>query len=683
MRANKSKLCIFLLFTPGLLSPACAGSPRSKHKHEKGFPNPTVHNPLKQRAINVDVSKQRLLAVKNSEDLILSPRGEMNEPNTSGESSDDNEISFRVEESLSYRQIITPGRRISGSLSIGFTNRGRLVRGARLPIRGKNHEIMPFARKRHTNYGTIELVRLLIRAAAATAEKHRGSIMGVGNISERTGGRLRWSRSHRSGRDADIAFFVKLQGKPARSPGFVRFADETLLSHTGKYSFDVERNWILVEYLLTQEEAPVQWIFVANHIKTALLKHAEQNDADPGLLRKAENILWQPTRGSPHNDHFHVRIYCSRDDLLEGCRNVRPFWDGIQPYDNYLEARILRLVSGMNDPNPEIREAAVNFLTRIDGIRAAPDIAHMGLWDPSPDVRSAVIDALVNWRSNHPVVLRSLVDLIVRNGTGFIIDDPSLDKSRILRTLAPTSHLDPKRHGLTYKPAEDNVRTPGQIRRAYVALEKISSRRMSPFIAEMLKSKRVIAPVSEFEHGLPEVTLAAWSARNLLDESLVESLIDVLEHRDPGARNAAALILRRITVHSFRYEWGQPMNRFTRMAAADRWRRWWKKNRSIPREKRLVRLLEIVRPALRKYDNLEHPMALRNIIAVTAYDNYLGYNAHRLLMDITKLRKPQYDWIPSRRSHFWLHWWTTNYPEAAARLNMNHPESLKRKKPAH
>ena len=573
-----------------------------------------------------------------------------------------------VVEPLSYYQIVRKSRRVRGSFSKGRTNRGTLKRAARLPIRGQYHAILPMARNRGTNYGTIELVRLVIHAAKETARRYPSTITGVGNLSKIKGRRLPWSRSHRSGRDADIAFYVKSHGVRVSSPGFVRFADETMVSHTGKYSFDIERNWAFVEFLLTQERAPVQWIFIANHLKGALLSHAKKTNADPNLLKKAEKILHQPRRGSPHDDHFHIRIYCSKSDLLEGCHNVPPFWDGIQPYDEFFEARIMKLLSGLHDKNPRLRVAVIKFLTRIDGIRAAPTIAERGLWDPSKKVRIAAVDALIHWRSDHPVVLRSLVDLIVRRGRGFFIDDPSLDRGRLLRTLAPAKHLNPVRHGLVVTPSKDRVRTPHLIRRAYVALEKISSSKMTDFLLAMLRSKRIVASSKRYGKSLPEVVLAAWSARNILDERLVEPLIDVLEHPDRRARSAASLALRRIAVHSFRYDWSRPMGRYKRFLAAARWRKWWEHNKSVSRHQRLTDLLEIVRPALKKYKTLEHPMAIRNLIAVTDYDSYLGYNAHRLLIKITKRRWARYDWTPTERSFRWYDWWRSTYPEKAAIL---------------
>ena len=489
--------------------------------------------------------------------------------------------------------------------------------------------------------------------------------MAVGNLSRNKGGRLRWSRSHRTGRDVDLAFYVRKLGVPVMSPGFVRFPNGSYTSPTGQYTFHIARNWTLIEVLLSQKKAPVQWIFIARHLKKALLEHARKQRVSGWLLSRARQVLRQPTNGGPHDDHFHVRIYCSPQDILEACKNVPPYWDGKQPYEAALEARLLKLREGLGDPNVRLRVAVLRFFKRLDSRRMAPFVAQKGLQDPSPKVRHAVIDTLIHWRSDHPTVLRSLVDLIVRDGAGFVVRDAALNKSLLLRSLAPTPRLDAKRYGLVPHPLRDTVRTPHQIRRAYVALEKISSKSLVPFLTKMLRSRRVVKQSRRYKTHLPEVVLAAWASRNLMDTRLVSPLINVLEHPRKDARSAAAMALRRIAIHNFRQRWPTPMSRYKRQLAANRWRRWWDKNQKFPRHTRLVKLLKIVRPALKKYPQLTLPMALRNIIAVTKRHNYLGYNAHRLLIHLTRARVRGYDWNPEKRHSYWRKWWRSNFPSHA------------------
>ncbi len=574
-------------------------------------------------------------------------------------------------ELLNYREIINPNREVDGSLSLGYTDRGNLAGGRWLRVRSPYHEILPTVRPRPTNYGTSELVRLVMQSARYVAEHHPGSVMGVGNLSMIRGGRIQWSRSHQNGRDADIAFYVQHLGEPALSPGFVRFSDETLVSHTEEYSFDVERNWTLVRFLLSQDEGPVQWIFVADHIKAALLEHARNNSEDPLLLKKAGELLKQPTPGAPHDDHFHVRIFCSREDLLEGCMNEKPYPEGVQPYDKYLESRINELLKGLHDENPRVRRAVIDFLARIDGERAAPIVARMSLWDSCSQVRVAALNALGHWRRDDPTVLRAIADLILRKGTGFSVDDSAWNANELMKTIPPYKGMNAGSHESTTRDSVDCGRTPMQIRRAYAALEKISSPDMSDFLLEMLNSKRILAGGDGQNRNLREAMLAAWASRNLQDERFVEPLINLLEHPDLRTRNMAAVTLRRIAVKSFRLKWDEPMEPSERLRAANRWRMWWQKNRTTPRADRMIELLKTARPALRKYDSLDHPMALRNIVAVTRYDSYLGYNAHRFLGKLTKDTRASHDWSPLQRNQYWLLWWRSNHPVEAEMLIEN------------
>ena len=36
--------------------------------------------------------------------------------------------------------------------------------------------------------------------------------------------------------------------------------------------------------------------------------------------------MHQPGGAPPHDDHFHVRVYCSRTDRFHGCEDGGPVW---------------------------------------------------------------------------------------------------------------------------------------------------------------------------------------------------------------------------------------------------------------------------------------------------------------------------------------------------------------------
>lgn len=67
-----------------------------------------------------------------------------------------------------------------------------------------------------------------------------------------------------------------------------------------------------------------QYIFVANPIVAALLAHARRRHVSAEILQRAEAVVRQP-RGSPHRSHFHVRIFCPRDDVPT-CEDDPPFY---------------------------------------------------------------------------------------------------------------------------------------------------------------------------------------------------------------------------------------------------------------------------------------------------------------------------------------------------------------------
>lgn len=160
--------------------------------------------------------------------------------------------------------------------------------------------------------------------------------MAVGDLSGREGGNHSRHGSHRTGRDADVLFYlVDALGRSVRGSGFY-FFDERGVSQlggpdeSGRLSnvayFDTARNWAFVRALLTNAEAPVQWIFCAVGVKQRLLAYAETHEPEPELVVRAAYVLHQPSSGNPHADHFHVRIACTAHERALGCIDNGPIW---------------------------------------------------------------------------------------------------------------------------------------------------------------------------------------------------------------------------------------------------------------------------------------------------------------------------------------------------------------------
>jgi penicillin-insensitive murein endopeptidase len=111
----------------------------------------------------------------------------------------------------------------------------------------------------------------------------------------------------------DLGFYaIDAQGKPVHAKSFIQF-DARLASATVPGArFDVPRNWLLVQLLLTDPRAHVSHIFIADTLRYALLTHAKRLGVSHALLVRAELAMMQPTGAEPHDDHMHVRISCPR-----------------------------------------------------------------------------------------------------------------------------------------------------------------------------------------------------------------------------------------------------------------------------------------------------------------------------------------------------------------------------------
>ena len=85
----------------------------------------------------------------------------------------------------------------------------------------------------------------------------------------------------------------------------------------GDQHFDTARNWVLIEELLRDPSIQVQWIFVAHFIERMLLEHATETGVSETLRERAAAVMKEPSKSSPHKEHFHVRIYCSLEERIE------------------------------------------------------------------------------------------------------------------------------------------------------------------------------------------------------------------------------------------------------------------------------------------------------------------------------------------------------------------------------
>lgn len=222
------------------------------------------------------------------------------------------------------------------SISWGPANGGKLINPQRLPRKGDGFYIPPRWAQRGNNWGTDEMMSLITYAGRRIAAAYPGAELAVADISPRRGGRTRWHASHQTGRDVDLVYFVTDdRGKPVQWND-MRKMDENGVTRPGvdpatgqqlpTYHFDVQRNWALVRAVLENPAADVQYIFVADWLKQKMIDYALSIGEPKDVVDTATYILHQPIGAAAHDDHFHVRIYCSASDAQEGCEDYGRMW---------------------------------------------------------------------------------------------------------------------------------------------------------------------------------------------------------------------------------------------------------------------------------------------------------------------------------------------------------------------
>ncbi|MFH1131884.1 MAG: penicillin-insensitive murein endopeptidase [Pseudomonadota bacterium] len=211
---------------------------------------------------------------------------------------------------------------------MGHHGRGVLRHGVELPNKGDGYVIPPKWRVRKRNYGTKELVQLIVRAARRVNWRYPKSVLGIADLSTKGGGPLLPEhRSHHNGRDVDLIFYTtNLKGRPLIPKEMIRFdsSGKSLAPDSPEQKLDVPRTWELVKTLITDPFVDVQWIFVDHPIAQMLLHHAQKTNEPRQIVERATTLMLQPSDASSHSDHMHVRIYCSASDRSLGCIDRGP-----------------------------------------------------------------------------------------------------------------------------------------------------------------------------------------------------------------------------------------------------------------------------------------------------------------------------------------------------------------------
>lgn len=248
--------------------------------------------------------------------------------------------------------------------SIGMPHRGVLTGGAELPRRGDGFR---WLRDHDRHHGLPRFVAAIERAAAKVSRERPGGTLVVGDLSARTGGRVSGHSSHRSGRDADLLFYVQtLEGAPVANADFVHVGPDGLAwDDAGKrfVRLDVEREWLLVKALVEDRDARAQWLFVSAPVRSLLLEWARaRGEPADTIIRSMETMLQPPPPAQPHDDHVHFRTACEPEEIASGCEPTGPDrpWLGQAP-------------NAAPEATPELLEAILRPLD--DGGRSVPSDA--------------------------------------------------------------------------------------------------------------------------------------------------------------------------------------------------------------------------------------------------------------------------------------------------------------------
>jgi penicillin-insensitive murein DD-endopeptidase len=238
--------------------------------------------------------------------------------------------------------------------SIGYPHNGVLRDPILLPAKGDGYV---WLRQEGRHYGTQEMVNFLDYSTRLAKTSPDVFPFRIGDVAQKTGGKVSGHHSHRTGRDVDILFaYTTPGGAPADSPGFVKVHADGLAYVPGARGltflrFDVPRNWALVKAMLQSPHAKVQWIFVYRPVESLLIEYARALGEPNELVWRAENVMHQPGDSLPHDDHFHVRIACTDDDL--GCLGGGPRWPWTEERPALAEAELVAmLLQGDIDTGP-------------------------------------------------------------------------------------------------------------------------------------------------------------------------------------------------------------------------------------------------------------------------------------------------------------------------------------------
>ena len=493
------------------------------------------------------------------------------------------------------------------SLSLGDSVRGELIGAAELPRRAPGLLRLSLVAGRDSGWGTRALVDMLVRAAHVlqTLPDHANLPLRVGNLSLKRGGQMRWSHSHRSGRDADLMLYVvdEADGQPLAPDAFVKL-DAQGRGRMGKgrreqkIRFDAARMWNAVAALLQDGHVQVQHLYLAEPLRRLLLAHARTAGAPEWLVQRARLVVSEPAHAGRHDDHMHLRLYCSRDDRLAGCSDDGPRWPWVQGFDHEVRRQVDTHLAELGELAVDRRSKAVRALTWLQHAdrRATEALVWAAVHDVA-EVRALALQSLL--RAGEPAAFEGLVQA-ARDVAHTQAVEPLLHAALSLATvdaapellawLAPDcgdlgERLDPEARSRLRSAVAQVVR-PWLLEASALPLlgmldaAEVTTRRSALRSLEFLANRPLRDEDAALhwyaqsgEHGRLRWMIAGFSARGLPvqapPEVLAPRLIALLNGKDQAAAANAEAWLQRLLVEG-------PVERVPTTSLLHRsWARWW------------------------------------------------------------------------------------------------------------
>ena len=194
--------------------------------------------------------------------------------------------------------------------SVGYPNDGHLKGGAHVDLSKRYFRVVPTYETGDVRWALPVMIRMIDHAARVVHKRFPGSVLDVGDLSQKGGGDVLRHHSHESGRDADLGFYaLDARGRQIHGRTFVKFDTSLASPNYPGARFDLPRNWAYIQELLTFRGVRVSHIFIADWLKRELLAYARPR-VSRALYDRAAIVLMQPHNSLPHDDHIHVRISC-------------------------------------------------------------------------------------------------------------------------------------------------------------------------------------------------------------------------------------------------------------------------------------------------------------------------------------------------------------------------------------